>query len=149
MMYKSIKGQTRAFRKACRKHGMVFPKHGAFHVTQEDGIAVRPDHLYKFSVDDLTVVSGPGPSVQEAAPVAVQHEPLPFVKPDSVALPEVFRKVVSEGMCNGVAKKRTNYRPVKNPKSGENYHIKTEVNGKGKWVEVTYSDLLKKNEAAA
>ncbi len=128
----TLKGKTRRIRKALRKAGYRgFPIVGAFHVTI-NGKPIRTEDIKP----GLKLTYTPGPAPEYVAPM----EPaLTLTVPaDLPALPKLYKKVEKISATTG--KKRTEYKEVANPKSGETYWMKPE--GKTRYVEVNYSKLL-------
>lgn len=151
-MQQTIKGITRSYRKSLRAIGRRdFPKFGPFHVRDEAKQIVKPS-----DVGNLNAVyysSGPAPLVSWKPAVNIADESHGTATLNTVSrrivldlpalgIEPVFRRVVSDGICNGKPRTRTNYRPLKNPKAGSMVWVKREVSGKLKWVEVAYDDLL-------
>lgn len=44
--FPTVKGETRAYRKALRRHGRSFPLAGPFHLADGDGVAVSPARVF-------------------------------------------------------------------------------------------------------
>lgn len=145
LINRSVKGVSRQYRKALRKIGLRnFPLSGAFHC-RENRITILPDAVTIRS----TVKAGPAPLTiwkpKPSAKPAIQPAP---VCP-ALTVEPVFRRVESLGMHAGKERKRTNYRPLRNPKAGQQVWIKRIEAGKPKWIEVSYSDLLNPVSAAS
>lgn len=165
MTLTTIKGTTRRYRKALRKIGMRnFPLSGVFHC-REDGSPIKPEAV----TNRCTMKDGPAPLVTWKRKVELMPELMPILEMDYTPSEEfqsqdrthrvidappllpalnvepVFRRQESIGVYNGKEKTRINYRPVRNPKAGECYYVKRDVDGKPKWVSVNYSDLLNPN----
>ncbi len=133
----TIKGITRRYRKNLTLAGRRdFPKQGAFHC-RESGNVVKPQDVFPVA-GKLSYKGGPAPLVSwKPKPSTVQPVPnLPALN-----IEPVFKKIVREPKTEG-DKRRTDYKPIRNPKAGETVYVKREVAGKQKWVEVNYSDLL-------
>lgn len=148
---KSIKGQTREYRKALRNCGIQhFPTHGAFHVVQDTdrNYVVTPDCVTPLG--GYVFVLGPAPMIkladtkpigyhgEETDPCRPTAEPVPDLPP----LPDVtVYKKTSGVRANG--KPYTNYVAVKNPKSGAIYFVRTTTpEGRTVYVEKAYADIL-------
>lgn len=141
---RTLKGTSRSYRKTLRSLGCVsFPKQGAFHVRAKGQGVIPPEDVAKSAlVTDLKFVSGPAPETPKQSPRVTSpifDLSVPFKMPD------VFRRIVREGPD----KRRTEYKPVKNPKSGESYFVKREVSGKMKWVERTLDAIIAEAEESA
>lgn len=145
---KSVKGISRAYRKALRAIGCKFPLTGPIHVRADNYGVVEPQNVAVMALcSNLNVYAEPAPAVvwrKKAPPVPKQSEPdltVPF------AMPEVFKRVERVSPTDG--RKRVDYRKVANPKAGQSYYVKREVAGKAKWVELPLAKIVEQSEVSA
>lgn len=132
---KTLKGKTRAFRKALRRNGYRgFPIVGAFHAAL-NGRAILASDIKPGLL--LTYVSGPAPEY-----VAPLEPVLTLAVPDNLpALPTVYKRTEKVNATTG--KVRAEYKEAKNPKAGDTVYLKTTTDGgRVRYVEVDFSKLL-------
>ena len=129
---RSVKSVSRAYRKALRRLALSFPFVGAFYVARA-GRIVNPENI---RVGD-TIVMGRLPN-RAALPTPVSEDDAPLLLPPlSVTLYKQYVRVGGDG------KKRTEYRPVKNPKGGVAYYVRsTSENGRNKYNAVLSDKAL-------
>ena len=162
---RSIKGMSRAYRRVLRELRInTFPLRGAFHVRTAEGRLLQPENVIAEAlVTDIVLVSGPAP-VASTSPVLRRLDdnyygdgagvegrdplaPTATEAPDNLpALPEMFsrsERVGSDG------KKRIDYRKVKNPKPSLSYWVKRAVNGKSRYVELSFAKIVNGEQVEA
>lgn len=131
-----MKGTTRKYRKNLRALGVTFPTRGAFHA-RVDGAIVDAGTITESMLPALEIVSG---FATTSSPVPTQTRQNNEPTSNGVSFPDVFRR--TERVSTSDGKKRIDYRVVKNPKAGECYFVKHEMDGKMRWVEIVFGAVL-------
>ena len=144
--FRNSKSISRQYRKTLGRLGVKgVPYKGAFHVVDEYEQHVAPENVERQiqSRRPWRIVKGPLPYSMPVHPDLSKRQPYAPIPADSIfsdveQLPTVFKRIVRE--CTD--KRRTDYRPVKNPKPNQVCYVKAIVGGKCRWVETTYGSHL-------